>query len=414
LHKRLFLLVRLSRLLWLRAALGAVLAVAAALLAPMLAPLAPDLLVNAISDEAGEEILKVIASSMLAVATFSLATMVAASSAITASASPRAANLMLDDRGAHNAISTFIGAFIFSIVGLIALGTTFYTAQSKFILFMITLAVLTLVVFTLLAWVGRLATIGRVGEAIDRVETATRDALRHRTPFLDGLPAVEIPQGCSPIHGQAVGYVQYVDVERLQAIARRMDLRVHLSVLPGAFLYRSTPLMFVEGRIDPQVRTELISAVVTAGSRTFEQDPRFGLVVLAEVASRALSPAVNDPGTAIDVVGTATRLLSVWGEAHWEAQADQPCDRVYVPALSAADLFEDVFRPIARDGAGIAEVGVALQKAFQELARSEAAGFREAALTQSQRALRQAEDRLILQDEIDQLRTLAQRVTAAA
>ena len=42
---------------------------------------------------------------------------------------------------------------------------------------------------------------------------------------------------------------------------------------------------------------EAIAATfVIGGSRVFDQDPRFGLLVLSEIASRALSPAVNDPG----------------------------------------------------------------------------------------------------------------------
>ncbi len=49
-----------------------------------------------------------------------------------------------------------------------------------------------------------------------------------------------------------------------------------------------------------------------ATNRTFEDDPRFGLIVLSEIADKALSPGVNDPGTAIDVIGTLVRLFTLW------------------------------------------------------------------------------------------------------
>src|SRR5690606_39284926 len=83
-------------------------------------------------------------------------------------------------------------------------------------------------------------------------------------------------------------------------------------------------------------------------TRTFEQDPELGLVVLAEIASRALSPAVNDPGTAIDVIGTATRLLAHWQDSDEEGAGHVPFHRVHVPPLLPAKLFDDAFRPIAR------------------------------------------------------------------
>lgn len=139
------------------------------------------------------------------------------------------------------------------------------------------------------------------------------------------------------------------------------------------------------GALDAADARALLAGVVIGDARTFQQDPRFGLVVLAEIASRALSPAANDPGTAIDVVGTAVRLLSLWGEQHWEKEPVRKYPHVAVPALSAADFFDDVFRPVARDGAGMVEVGAALQKAFQDLASSEVSGFADAARHHSRR-----------------------------
>src|SRR5690606_15648536 len=100
-------------------------------------------------------------------------------------------------------------------------------------------------------------------------------------------------------------------------------------------------------------------------SRSFDQDPRFGLVVLAEIASRALSPAVNDPGTAIDILGRQTRILT---EFHQSPSAQTPqCTRIKVKGLDRHDFLYDAFGPIVRDAANIVEVRVRLDKALQSL-----------------------------------------------
>jgi len=411
--KRLFLLGRLAQVLWLRAALFCLAAVAAVLLAHELGRFVPETVPTTVGEDAAEELLKIIASSMLAVATFSLATMVAAVGSVVGNTSPRAAALLLDDSSAQNALSSFIGAFIFSVVGLIAVGTRFFTAEGRFVLFLITLAVLALVVVRLLRWIDQLSRLGRVGHVIDRVERATRKALRQRRPYLGGRPDGDIPPGALPVAAREVGYVQHVDVAHLDAVARREGLVVHLALLPGSFVRLSRPLLFVEGArgaLDSKVEAALAGSVVVGDSRTFRQDPRFGLVVLAEIASRALSPAVNDPGTAIDVVGTAVRLLSVWAERHWEAEAACDHPNVAVPALSAADFFDDVFRPVARDGAGLVEVGAALQKAFVDLAHADATGFAEAARRHSRAALARAEHALSHREDLELLRGLAGEV----
>ena len=136
----------------------------------------------------------------------------------------------------------------------------------------------------------------------------------------------------------------------------------------------------------------LAAAFEIGASRVFDHDPRFGLVVLSEIGSRALSPAVNDPGTAIDVIGTLVRLFSMW-DTRGKAQTPPVIkfDRVAVPELNLADLFDDAFTGIARDGAGTVEVVVRLQKALESLAVIDNAPMQESALLHARRSLVRAE-----------------------
>jgi uncharacterized membrane protein len=142
----------------------------------------------------------------------------------------------------------------------------------------------------------------------------------------------------------------------------------------------------------------------------FAHDPRFGLVVLSEIASRALSPAVNDPGTAIDIIGTLVRLF-----VHWSApQQQEPepatapeCDRIFVPELSVADMFDDAFNGIARDGAGLLEVQVRLQKALQTLAARDDDAMRIAAHRHALSALARAEQAITFEPDLVLIRRAA-------
>ncbi|MDP8916638.1 MAG: DUF2254 domain-containing protein, partial [Pseudomonadota bacterium] len=97
--RRLFYLARLAHVLWLRATFVSLAAVGATLLAHQLGGLLPQSAVRTVAPDAAEELLKIMATSMLAVATFSLATLVAAASAVTASTTPRAAALVLENKG---------------------------------------------------------------------------------------------------------------------------------------------------------------------------------------------------------------------------------------------------------------------------------------------------------------------------
>ena len=134
-----------------------------------------------------------------------------------------------------------------------------------------------------------------------------------------------------------------------------------------------------------------------SAERSFDQDPRFGISVLAEIASRALSPAVNDAGTAIDVISRAVRVMTIWTE---EVEREEPLyPEVHVPELTVDDLFYDFFSPIARDGAGNAEVRIRLQKAFAALIRTGDQRFVDNARRHSALALKRALETLEFEDD---------------
>jgi uncharacterized membrane protein len=89
--------------------------------------------------------------------------------------------------------------------------------------------------------------------------------------------------------------------------------------------------------------------------RYFEEDPRFGLITLSEIASRALSPAVNDPGTAIQIISSHIRLFSLYNNSQRRRTSRRNMYTNSSTRLAITDLFEDAFRPIARDGALISK-----------------------------------------------------------
>jgi uncharacterized membrane protein len=158
------------------------------------------------------------------------------------------------------------------------------------------------------------------------------------------------------------------------------------------------------GEID---RDALRAAFRMGDKRVYDEDPRFGLIVLSEIAARALSPAVNDPGTAINIIGAFVRVFERWIEPPDPDDDQAVYERVRVPRIAVGDMFDDAFVAIARDGAGMIEVQVRLQKAFRALAAMDDAALELAAVAHSKSALARAEHALHHEEEIDTLRRRA-------
>lgn len=307
------------------------------------------------TEDSIETLLSVMAAGMLVVATFAVASMVSAYASASSAATPRSFPLVIGDDVSQNALSAFIGAFIFSIVALTAVKNDYFGNAGRFILFVMTGTVFAIVIVTFVYWVDRIARLGRLGTTIDKVEKATAEALRRRryAPFLRGVPAGSRTPTGRAVFASRVGYVQHVDITALQTWAEERRSQVIVAALPGAFAMPGRPLaLVISGAAENPGDDERVrQAFQIAGDRRYDDDPRFGLVVLSEIASRALSPAVNDPGTAIDIIGTLIRLFVLWTNSP-DGDPQPEHDRVEVPTVSVHDMFDDAFTDRPRWGRG--------------------------------------------------------------
>lgn len=359
------------------------------------------------------------AASMLVIATFSVTSMVSAYAAAASTATPRAFILVVADNASQNALSTFVGSFIFSVVALTATKSNLFDKAGIFILFAMTVLVFAIVIYTFVRWVDRIARLGRMGSTINKVETATSNALtRRRTaPTLYGVKVGSF-EGGKALFSASVGYVQHINISALQQWAEKNDMRIMIAALPGTFATPDRAMVYAApnsmdytklGDRTEMDYSDVINCFQIGDYRIFDDDPRFGLVVLSEIASRALSPAVNDPGTAINVLGTLLRLFVQWHHTVAIEDKNTPhYDRVAVPEILLRDMFDDAFTAIARDGAAMVEVSLRLQKTLHALAAIDDPAMQDAAIHHSQLALKRAKIALDLDDDFNLVEDAAQ------
>jgi len=103
--------------------------------------------------------------------------------------------------------------------------------------------------------------------------------------------------------------VQVIDVPRVLRAAERAGVTVEFKVGSGELIAEGAVVAVVSGATDPELERDVVKALTVGDERTFEQDPEFALRVLADIALRALSPAVNDPTTAVQALDTMDGLL---------------------------------------------------------------------------------------------------------
>lgn len=380
--------------LWVRTALIAGLALLAAGLSTLVGPLVPQSWADLVGARAVDDVLHVLASSMLAVTTFSLSVMVTLHRAVSGQWTPRAHRLIARDGTTMTVLATFVGAWLFALVGIIMRWTSAINDGDVVVMFFMTMVVVALIVVTMVRWIAHLDRMGSLSETGGRLEDEARRVLqaRMREPCLGGHPLREgreaVPWDAIEVRSDRTGWVRGVFEEALEDAAELAGTDVYLMVPVGRFVHRGEVLALI-GAAGEGLADAVRGAIEVGPERSYAQDPRFCLVVMSEIASKALSPGVNDPGTAVEMIGRMVRVLESWGD-EIEGARNPMRTRLHVPPLRAPDLIEDAFLPIARHGADAPEVGQHLQRALWALTGHDEPSMAAAARAAAQDAHRRA------------------------
>ncbi|MEZ5653077.1 MAG: DUF2254 family protein [Burkholderiaceae bacterium] len=383
----LYVLIQLTRRLWVRTALFTLLALAAAAAAWLFEPWVPDSIGELLGGEAVERLLSILASSMLVITTFSLGTMVSAFQAAAGLATPRVAPLMVEGSVALHAISTFVGTFVFSVTGIVAIDSGLIGTGGRALMFIFSFAILSVVVITLIRWVDDVSRLGQIHDTLRTIELSTREALDSDPLSRPGLghAYTSLPEG-HDVYANGVGFVQTIDFKAIDEARAGLDLEIYLTAWPGSFCHRHRQLCRIvppampDPRGDTDVKSILddalqrvasaISAAFVIGPRrTLLQDPRYGFTLMGEVAAKALSPGVNDPGTAIDAIVSATRTLDFWQRECTARDPQTQYDWLYANPLAFDDLAPEFFETLIRHGANDASVMLRLYKSLEAIAQ---------------------------------------------
>jgi uncharacterized membrane protein len=408
--------------LWLRPAIAGVLAVCLAL-AGMGVNTVPDPLVGfVLTKEALANLFSIFASSMLAVATFSVSAMVTAVSLVSNSATPRATRLVLEDTTAQNVLAAFISAFIYAIIGLLALEIFEYGEAGRLFLFSGLSLIVAWVLVSFVRWVDHVTKLGRVGNTIDALVDVTLAGISETSAgsFGAGVFVDEPPRGSRTVSSAQTGFVGSLNVAGLNRLAEQHDCNFHVTVRPGQFVHPGLALVHIEpGGEKFEIDEGAVSDCFVIGrERTYLNDFEFGFISLAETADRALSPGINDPGTAIVVLSAQIRLLQAFHEERTKqerrSEGELTYARVFLRPVVEAELLDACFTPIARDGAGLIEVVEKLQTALEVVAGFGDTGFMRAALELSETVTELAEVSLVAEAHKARARQAGARVARAA
>ena len=161
------------------------------------------------------------------------------------------------------------------------------------------------------------------------------------------------------VHTGRPQVLQAIHVADLVAKASEADAVIEVLVAAGDTLLEATPLLRVLGGQHPPNEQALKKAFVVGDERSFEQDPKYALRLLVDIAIKALSPAINDPTTAVQALDQIEDLLIKLGRSQLsisECRDERGSLRVIVPFPSWDDFLLLALDEIRSFGGGSVQV----------------------------------------------------------
>lgn len=221
-----------------------------------------------------------------------------------------------------------------------------------------------------------------VNHIVDRIARETEQVIEELMPDPRGRYAVATHHETSPprdgeILSRQSGYIRYIDIKRLVALATTYRIYVHIERRVGQFVPAGLPLAHVSRaeRIPAEYADHFTTAFDIGPTRTLQQDVEFGMIQIVDIALRAMSPAVNDPSTAITCIDQLSRIMIAWigrrpPTSHFYAPPHVP--RLYVPWMTLDGLLDTAFEQIRHYAAADAAVSLRLIRALADTAATTA------------------------------------------
>ena len=348
---------------------------------PVLAAWVPSVLFPSRADpQIAQVILAGVAASIMTVVSIVFAILLMTLTLASMQFSPRILVSFVRDRTTQWTLGLFLGTFAYCLGALPAARTLPHpfapvaTTAGAMLLAL-------LCVGWLIFFIQHISQAISVNHIVDRIARETEDIIDELMPhgrsdhYRVAPPAVGPLDAGTQVLNVVSGYIRFVDTANLVAVAKAAGFQIRVLRRVGHFVPAGIPLLVVIGRRrlhDSLVRA-LLAAFDIGPIRTLQQDVEFGVIQIVDIALKAISPAVNDPSTAITCIDQLSRILIRWISRYGPdvLLSDPPhVVRVVMPAIEVDGLLDTAFEQVRHYAVADVAVSARLLRALDDLASS--------------------------------------------
>jgi uncharacterized membrane protein len=358
--------------------------------------------------EGTRDMLATIAGSMLTVASVAFSFTIVVFSFASSQYASRTLHSFMDDNTNQSVLGMLLGSFVYC---LLVLRTVRTESGQEFVPVISSSVALLLAVVDLLLFIVFIHHVSesiqayhiiqRVGIATCRTISALYPEHARGRQHEEETEALVTGMKTREVRSLQTGYIQMVFADHLVKLATRLDLVVLLQKSVGKFVVDNEVLATVgpSERVTDEVVRQVRETFASGPHRTIYQDPLYGVLQLSDIAIKALSPAINDPNTAVMALNEISKVLRQLAgrDLPKHILTDmQGKPRVIADSVTFDSMAAQAFDQIRRYGMGDAIIPAKMLDVIAEIGEETDLESERTTLREHVRAIMEDADRLII------------------
>lgn len=269
------------------------------------------------SNDTARTFLNTVAGGILSLTVFTFTMIMLVINQASSIYSPRVVPGFITQKKHQLVLGFYVGTVIYSLLILINVGRGrgSFPVPGAAVFLALTFGITCLVMFVY--FIHSISRSVQIGTILERIYTETLTGLESEKAATDSSQELNGPETSGrtkwfSVYGNKSGYLQEIQYKKLSRLAKEHDLTIQLMIPIGSYLLKDDLLFLIDRELkEDDLRDAVMDCFLYYPFELVTENYLFGFKQITEIAVKALSPGINDPGTAINAVDYLTDLLAV-------------------------------------------------------------------------------------------------------
>lgn len=306
----------------------------------------PYLVIN--NADTARSILSTLIGGIISLTVFSFSMVMILLNQASSNFSPRLLPGLISDKRNQVVLGVYIGTIIYNIIILISILPTGdeYTLNGFSVLVGIVLGVICLCMFVF--FIHSISTNIQIGQVLDKIFERGRQRILYLIEQeRKEAPPLDTDKGdWYTINNENAGYYQGVNLEGLLTLIEKLKVNIVIEPFKGKYLLPDMALMKIDRKLKKEEIKVLTEYLIISSNNNYTENYLVNIKQISEVGIKAMSPGINDPGTAVITLDYLTELLSLRLQLD-EIEVYQSDSKEYRVELKTVDFDSLLFQVLA-------------------------------------------------------------------